>query len=165
MTISTHRAAASDALSLITQISPEAWRVITTTEITRAGSEEVELQPQPLPPVEHFQVAAALMTHRFVQLAIESEIQGRTGSQIISDMVDDWCGTWPRNWPHPRLSPSPEPGPRPDEAPIPEPWLTQTGRIVGALVLANIGSRLSTGELGNSMLDGAQRLTDAALTR
>lgn len=163
MTITAPRAVAIDALSLITQISPHAWRVITATDITRGGSEEVELQPQPLPPVERFQVGAALMTRRFVQLAIESEIQGRAASRIISEMVDDWCGTWPRNWPHLHPSPSPEPGPRPDEAPLPEPWLAQTGRMAGALVLANIGSRLTNGELRNTMLDGAQRLSDAAL--
>ena len=147
MTISTHRAAVIDALSLITQISPEAWRAVTANGITRGTSGEVELQPQPLPPVERFQVAAAQMTHEFIRIAIESEIQGRSASKIISDMVDDWCPVWPRQFPHPHPVPSPEPGPRPNEGPIPDPWVAQTGRMVGARILAKVGSRLSHGEL------------------
>jgi hypothetical protein len=49
----------------------------------------------------------------------------------------------------------------------PHAWrvITQTGRMVGALVLANVGSRLSTGALGNAFPDGAQRLADAAMSR
>ena len=165
MTISTHRDVGIDVLSLITRISPHAWKVITSTDVVRNGTEEVELQPQPLPPVERLQVYAAMMTHRLVQLALESEIQGRAGSQIVSEMVDDWCGTppWPRRWPHLEPTPSPEPGPRPDEGPVPDPWVTQTGRMVGALVLANIGGRLASGELRDTLLTGAQRLSDAAM--
>lgn len=167
MTISAHRAIGIDALSLIAQISPHAWRVINSTDIAHAGSEVVELQPQPLPPVERFQVGAARMTQRFVQLAVESEIKGRAGSQIISEMVDDWCGTppWPRRWPHLEPTPSPGPDPRPNERPLPDPGVTQTGRMVGALVLAYIGGRLANGELRDTLLTGAQRLSDAAMLR
>lgn len=155
-------AIASAALPLITQISARAWKVI-TADTPRGQDEEVELQPQPLPPVEQFEIAAAIMTHRFAQMAIESEIQGRPASRIINDMVDDWCGTppWPRNWPRPVPGSGPEPGPRPNEAA--DQRLVQAGRIVGALVLANFGSRLVKGQLGEALLSGAERLTNAAL--
>jgi hypothetical protein len=165
MTIAADRVVATDVLSLVAQISPEAWRVITAPEAARSASEVVELQPQPLPPAEHFHIAAASMAREFVRIALESEIQGRPAIKIISDMVDEWCLTWPRNWPHPRPVPSPEPGPRPNEGPIPDPWLAQTGRIIGAVVLASVGSRLGNEELRNALLTGAQRLSDAALSR
>ncbi|MDH6196643.1 hypothetical protein M2272_003296 [Mycobacterium frederiksbergense] len=162
MTTSVDARATRSALPLIAQVSVGAWRVITTGVTPQSRSEEVELQPQPLPPVESYQIAAAVMAHRYVQLSIESAIQGREASRIIDEMVDEWCGTppWPHRWPHPTWPvPGPEPGPRPNED------LVATGRMVGALVLASVGSRLADGELGNAMLRGAERLTDKALTR
>ncbi|ORA29291.1 hypothetical protein [Mycobacterium aquaticum] len=151
MTTSIDRETAKSVLPLISQVSVGAWRVIN-------GSNEVELHPQPLPPVEadQFQVAAAVMAHRYAQLAIESQIQGRDGVRIISELVDEWCGTpWPRHWPFPHLHPGPQPHPRPNED------MTAVGRMVGALVLANIGSRLAS-DLGTMMVDGAQRLAEAS---
>jgi hypothetical protein len=67
---------------------------VTAAETVHARGEEVVLQPQPLPPVERFDVAAAVMTHRFVRLVIESEIQRRPASLIVSDMVDDLDLWW-----------------------------------------------------------------------
>ncbi len=161
-------------LSLLTQITPAAWRLITAAGLPGSRIDLAALQPQPLPPVEDviaalnpqplpplesFQLAAAVMTHEFARLAIQADIHGRSGAQIISDMVDDWCLTgWPLKWPIPIPDPVP---PRPNETILP-PQLTQHGRMVGALVLANIGSRLGSTELSEAMLHGAERL-DATL--
>jgi hypothetical protein len=146
-------------LALITQITPAVWPVITSPGIAGSHVDRVALNPQPLPPIEAFQLAAAAMTQEFARLAIQSDIQGRSGAQIISDMVDDWCLTgWPRKWPIPIPGPvHPEPGPRPNEAGL-SPSLAQTGRLVGALVLANLGSRLASSELSEAMLRGSERL-------
>ncbi|SHW55054.1 Uncharacterised protein [Mycobacteroides abscessus subsp. abscessus] len=121
------------------------------------------LQPQPLPPVEQFEVAAAVMAHEFTRLAIEANITGSGGREVIEEMIDDWCGTpWPLKWPLPKPPIGPVPHPRPNERPVPDPWVTQTGRMIGALVLSDIGSRLGQGDLREAMLAGAIRLSQAA---
>ena len=149
---------ASQSLSIIARIHPEVWDVI--IKRFRAGSrfDEVALNPQPLPPAESLFVSAAEMAHQIARIAIESEVTGRSSSGLVSELVDEWFGTlWPREFPFPW------PGPRPNEGPVPDPWVVQTARMVGALVFANIGSRLADGDLARSLLDGAERLNEAAV--
>lgn len=173
MTDTAARLATGSRLALITQISAATWHVVTAT-----GPDFAALHPQPLPPVENnaalnpqplpprdaVQLAAAAMAQEYARLAIETTIRGGSGERIIDDMVDDWCLTgWPRTWPIPVVPGGPpEPGPRPNEAVI-APELADAGRIVGALVLANIGSRLAAGQLGAALSRGAERL-EAAIT-
>jgi hypothetical protein len=148
----------SPSLAIIARIHPAAWDVI--IHRLRVGSryDDVALNPQPLPPAESFLVSAAEMAHQVTRIAIEFEFTGRSASEFISELVDEWCGTpWPRKFPFPW------PGPRPNEGPLPDPWVVQTGRMVGALVFASVGSRLADGELARSFLDGAERLNEAAI--
>lgn len=150
-------------LATISRITTAGWQALRSETSSRNTSGITALQPQPLPPLERFQVAAAEMAHEFARLAIEADITGRSGSAIISEFVDDWCGTpWPHHWPIPAPHLGPEPHPRPNEGPVPDPWVIQSGRMVGALVLADIGSRLGGGALRDSLLSGSERLFNAA---
>jgi hypothetical protein len=86
-------------------------------------------------------------------MAVESEVRGESAVAFVSEFVDDWCGTpWPRRWPWPG------PGTDPD----PHPWMVQTGRVVGAIVFASMGSRLAEGELRAAFLKGAEQLAETA---
>jgi hypothetical protein len=75
--------------------------------------------------------------------------------------VDDWCGTrppripipWPGPWPFPW---PPEPEPHPD-------WDVGLSRVVGALTLASVASRLGEGELQDALAKGAEQLLEAGL--
>jgi hypothetical protein len=66
--------------------------------------------------------------------------------------------------PWPRKFPWPWPGPRSNEGPHPDPWVVATARMVAALVFAQVGSRLGDGDLAKSLLDGAERLNEAAIS-
>ncbi|WP_068275691.1 hypothetical protein [Aldersonia kunmingensis] len=158
--MTTSIAESSAALPLIAEVSARALQIVTTARTTSRGTPGLDLHP--LPPLERFQRAAAEMTHWFAQHAIESEIQGRPGSGVIDELVDDWCSAspWPRDWPQPGPVPVLDLPVRPETA---DPQLVRAGRIVGALVLAGVGSRLPTGDLGTAMLRGAERLSEAAL--
>jgi hypothetical protein len=149
---------ASALLSIIGRIHPEAWdAIIPHGPRVRSRWEQVMLNPQPLPPRVQFAVEAAEMAHAFVRIAVEADVRGESGSRLVQEWVEDWCGTpWPRKWPWPW------PGPRPDEGPQPDPWDVATGRAIGAIIFASIGSRLDRGDLGGTFLDGAERLAEAA---
>ncbi|MEV6560522.1 hypothetical protein AB0M22_32710 [Nocardia sp. NPDC051756] len=145
-------------LPIIARLSPQTWEVIAQHgPRIRRQSDLVSLNPQPLPPSEAFLVSAAEMAHEIVRIAVEADIRGESSTRIVGELVDDWCGTpWPRKWPWPG------PGPRPDEDDaLPEPWQEQSGRVIGAIVFSSAGSRLK-GELGTALLDGADRLAEAA---
>jgi len=149
----------SKSLSIIARIHPEVWDVI--IQRLRAGTrfDTVALNPQPLPPVESFLIGAAEMANHSARMAIEYEFTGRPASGLIADLIDDWCGTpWPRRFPFPW------PGPHPNEGPQPDPWVVQTARMIGALVFANIGSRLAESDLAESLIKGAERLNEAAVS-
>lgn len=150
---------ASASLSIIARIHPEVWDVIVNQY--RPGGRRYEragLNPQPLPPAEAFLVSAAETAHEIAHIAMHSELTGRSASDLVRELVDEWCGTpWPRKFPWPW------PGPRPNEAPVPDPWIVSTGRMVAALVFAQVGSRLSDGDLAKSLMDGAERLNEAAI--
>lgn len=148
----------SRSLSIIARIHPEVWDVIIKRLRVGGRFDEVALNPQPLPPIESFLIGAAEMASQVAQLAIEADVRGNSSSGFVSELIDDWCATpWPRRFPFPW------PGPRPNEGPVPDPWVTQTGRMVGALVFASVGSRLADGDLAKTLLGGAERLNEAAL--
>ncbi|MGY5210036.1 hypothetical protein [Nocardia gipuzkoensis] len=154
-------------LSTIARIHPQVWDTIVPRgprfragEDVRAGVDGVALNPQPMPPespANAFLIGAAEMAHDVARIATESEIRGESSVALVNEFIDDWCGTpWPRKWPWPL------PGPRPNEGPLPEPWVIQTGRVVGGIVFASVGSRLADGALGSAFLEGAERLIEAS---
>ena len=146
-------------LAAFARITEAGWKALSSDAAFHRNSGITQLQPQPLPPVELFQVAAADMAHEFARLAVEADITGHSGSSIISEFVDEWCGTpWPHSWPIPRPHIGPAPHPRPNEGPLPDPWVVQSARIIGAIILADIGSRLGAGDLRESLLSGSERL-------
>ena len=97
MTTLEAQSAIADILKLIGRIEPGVWQHIADTDLIDHGV--TALQPQPLPPVELAQTRAVEMAQAFARKAIDSEIDGRSGTSIISELVDDWCLTpWPRRW-------------------------------------------------------------------
>lgn len=141
-------------LSIVARVDPEVWDVIPRGLSSKSDS--VALNPQPLPPRETLQIAAAEMAHGIVRIAIEAELGGGSSAEFVNEFIDDWCATpWPRRWPHP--------WPGPVEGPSPVPWDVRTARVVGAIVFASAGSRLPEGDLGAAFAEGAERLAEAAV--
>jgi hypothetical protein len=128
----------------------------------RAKGSEVELNPQPLPPKEQLLLASAAVAHDIAFAAVSAEAAGTgSASRMVARAIDDWCGTrppripipWPGPWPFPW---PPEPEPHPD-------WDIGLSRVVGALSLASVASRLEEGELQDALAKGAEQLLEAGL--
>jgi hypothetical protein len=154
-------------LTVVARIHPETWArihpeiwdwIVPHGPVLGPRVERVFLNPQPLPPREALQIGAAEMAHGLVRMAVEMDLTKGSSADFVREFIDDWCATpWPRKWP------SPWPGPRPDEGPSPEPWDVRTSKIVGAIVFASAGLRLSDGDLGTAFAEGAERLAQAAV--
>jgi hypothetical protein len=118
-----------------------------------------DLNPQPLPPKEQLLMASAAVAHDIAFAAVSAEAAG-TGSaaKLVTRAVDDWCGTHPRPipWPGPWPFPWPDPEPHPD-------WDIGLARVVGALSLASVASRLEEGELQDALAKGAEQLLEVGL--
>ncbi len=119
-----------------------------------------DLNPQPLPPKEQLLVASAAVAHDIAFAAVSAEASGSgSAGKLVTRAVDDWCGTrprpipWPGPWPFPW---PPEPEPHPD-------WDIGLSRVVGALTLASVASRLEEGELQDVLARGAEQLLEAGL--
>ena len=121
-----------------------------------------DLNPQPLPPKEQLLVASAAVAHDIAFAAISAEAAG-TGSaaRLVASAVDDWCGTRPRPFPIPWPGPWPFPWP-PEPEPHPD-WDIGMSRVVGALSLASVASRLEEGELQDALAKGAEQLLEVGL--
>ena len=153
-------------LTVLGRIPPGAWdAIIGQGPLIRYGQgplirdqwDRVALNPQPLPPHDPFFTDAAVMAHELVALAVHSDVRGEFNADLVYRLVDDWCGTpWPRKWPWPW------PGPRPDGGTVPDPWKVDVGRAIGALVFTSAGARLGDGDVRTALLEGAQRLAEAA---
>jgi hypothetical protein len=125
--------------------------------------EAVELNPQPLPPKEALQFAAAQVASEIALAAVAAEAAGNDegAEQIVMQAVDDWCGTpsghrpipWPGPWPFPWHLDDPDP----------HPWLVDTVRLVGALTLASVGAQVADGAAREALGHGAERLMETAL--
>jgi hypothetical protein len=125
--------------------------------------EAVELNPQPLPPKEALQFAAARVANEIALAAVAAEAAGNeeAAEQIVMQAVDDWCGTpsghrpipWPGPWPFPSDVYEPDP----------HPWLVDTVRLVGALTLASVGAQVAEGTAREALGHGAERLMESAL--
>jgi hypothetical protein len=121
-----------------------------------------ELNPQPLPPKEQLLVASAAVAQDIAFAAVSAQAAGSgSAARLVASAIDDWCGTrpphipipWPGPWPFPW---PPEPEPHPD-------WDIGAMRVVGALSLASVASRLEEGELQDALAKGAEQLLEAGL--
>lgn len=117
-----------------------------------------ELNPQPLPPIDALAVASAEVAQDIAATAVSAEASGTQGGpRNVARVIDDWCGTpWPRPWPFPW------PLQRQND-PVPEPYDIGASRVVGALSLAFVASRLADGEARDALSKGAEQLMEAGL--
>jgi len=145
-------------LTVLVRINPAIFDAIFPRGPVIRG-DRATLNPQPLPPAEAVQVAAAELANELGRLALETEVRGGTADGFVTELIDDWCGTpWPRKWPWPG------PGPHPAMGLPTEPFDVEAARAIGAVVFASIGSRLADGALAKAFSQGAERLAQAATT-
>jgi hypothetical protein len=158
-------------LAVLGRINPAAWDAIIPhrqTPVALSGpvsrASEVELNPQPLPPKEALLLASAAVAQDIAFAAVAAEAAGTdTAARIVDRAVDDWCGTgrprvpipWPGPWPFP-WPPDPEPHPE---------WDISASRVVGALSLASVASRLADGEARDALSKGSEQLLQAGLSQ
>ncbi len=125
-----------------------------------AASEEVALNPQPLPPRE----AAVLAGYQVgVDLARSAIILG-DGQRLVEE-VHGWCGNEPKRIPWPVNRPWPWPWP-PDPTPGPDPWgeLDRTAIFLSAACgLASVAARMQPGDMQESFLAAGDELIATAL--
>jgi hypothetical protein len=158
-------------LAVLGRINPAVWDAIIPHGPVLAGlavagevskASEVELNPEPLPPKEALLFASAAVAQDIASAAVAAEAAGTEGAaRIVERAVDDWCGTAHPRFPIPWPSPWPVPWP-PDPEPHPE-WDVGASRVVGALSLASVASRLTEGEAHGTLSKGAERLLEAGL--
>ena len=145
-------------LAVLGKINPAVWDAIIPHG--PAVAQRAALNPQPLPPGEAFLHASAAVAQDIAYAAISAEAAGSDAAgRIVSDAIDDWCGNRPRPipWPHPWPFPwPPEPEPHPD-------WDVAASRVVGALSLASVASRLEDGPARDALAKGAEQLLDVGL--
>ena len=155
-------------MTVIGRINPAIWDAIVPMgpryqSVSRASRASwVELNPQPIPPGHEAQFAAARVANEIALAAVAAEAAGvpEGAGRIVSRAIDDWCGTAPRHIPIPW--PGPWPGP-PGVEPDPSPWLVASTRLVGALTLASVASRIAEGDAREVLARGAEQLLEAAL--
>jgi hypothetical protein len=111
-------------------------RLGTIQEIIATRAAAVELNPQPLPPVDRNAAAVAFQQVRLYQLGQSLQKLGGTHAEIggqmtgfASDMFDDWCGSVPLSvliaWLLHHNPPPPQPW-----------WLEEMSQVVSQLTLA-----------------------------
>jgi hypothetical protein len=135
------------------------------TVALRAGRfDQVELNPQPLPPRELVRVATLEAARAVAEAAIAAQFAGRDAREVLDQVADDWCGTspgsipWPRHWPHP--------WPPGDPYPISEEMdsVAQASQAYAALVFGAYAEGLADEGLAAAFAGMADRLERAAAT-
>jgi hypothetical protein len=157
-------------LTSMGRINPAVWDFIVPMGPERAFSasflaNEVELNPQPIPPGHELQFAAARVANEIATAAISAEAagMGEEAQRLVDQAIDDWCGTptghrhfpWPTPWPIPWQLQDPDP----------HPWMIETARVVGALTLASVASRMTEGSAQEALAHGAERLLETAVAQ
>jgi hypothetical protein len=145
-------------LAVLGRINPAVWDAIIPHGPVGPAA-RVALNPQPLPPKEAMLRASAEVAHDIASAAVFAAAAGGEPGRLVSEVIDDWCGTRPRPfpWPHPFPFPwPPEPEPHPD-------WDIGASRVVGALTLAQVASRMEDGPARDALAKGAEQLLDAGL--
>jgi hypothetical protein len=154
-------------LAVLGKIDPAVWDAIiphgpiqrlSVARSFRPGGELVALNPQPLPPKEAFLIESAAVAHDIAYAAINAEAaRSDAVGPMVSEAIRGWCGNEPRPWPRPWPIPwPPEPEPNPD-------WDIDASRVVGALSLANVASRLDEGPARDALTQGAEQLLEVGL--
>jgi hypothetical protein len=139
--------------------------LVRETLAARAGRfDQVELNPQPLPPHELVRVAALEAARAVAEAAIAAQFAGRDAREVLDEVADDWCGTspgsipWPRHWPHP--------WPPGDPYPISEEIdrVAQASQAYAALVFGAYAEGIADEGLAATFAGMAERLEGAAAT-
>jgi hypothetical protein len=121
-----------------------------------------ELNPQPLPPKGRLLLASAAVAQEIASAAVSAQASGSgSAARLVASAIDDWCGTRPPHIPIPWPGPWPFPWP-PEPEPHPE-WDIGLMRVVGALSLASVASRMGEGEARDALAKGAEQLLEAGL--
>ena len=150
-------------LAVLGKINPAVWDVIVPHGPVGPAGAHVQLNPQPLPPKEQLLVASAEVAHDIALAAVAAQAAGADSARLVSDAIDDWCGTRPPHIPIPWPSPWPFPWP-PEPEPHPE-WDIDAARVVGALALASVASRMEAGDARDALGKAAEQLLDAGLAQ
>jgi hypothetical protein len=137
-------------------------RGILTDRVGRV--DQVELNPQPLPPREVVRVATVEAARAVAEAAIAAQLAGRDAREVLDPVADDWCGTspgsipWPRHWPHP--------WPPGDPYPIPEEIdrVAQGSQAYAAVVFGAYAEGTADEGLAAAFAGMADRLESAAGT-
>lgn len=145
-----------DRLALIIALNPKAADVIPrgpqlVARFAARRGEEVELNPQPLPPVE-IGTGSALL-HKITAAALASP--DGFGGSFLRD-IDDWCGTgWPRRWPKGWPVGGPRPGP------------VETSQMLlgGLLAAAEISAHFDDPEVVDAFDKAIEMLGEAAVSQ
>ena len=163
-------AKATQLVSILGRLNPAIFDVIFPHGPVQAGLgfasrvNEVALNPQPLPPEppeQKLQRASAMTAHQIAFAAIALEAAGQEGGvRMLNSFIDDWCGNG-----RPPI-PIPWPGPWPFAFPLDTPAKSldvQASRLVGALSLAAVASRMGKGKVQEALSAGADKLLEASV--
>jgi hypothetical protein len=150
-----------ELLALMGRINPAIWDVIHPQGPEQGlGSsilDEVALNPQPLPPKELIAAAEVASQIAYAAAAAEAGGNGGAAASIVASAVDDFCGTpprWPRPWPGP-LGNGDDFGARSS--------LTAEIRLVAAVQMATLASRMADSEAREALSVGATALAETAV--
>lgn len=158
-------------LRLIARLDARLWEVLHPhlpmrgeTPGARGRFDQVELNPQPLPPREVVRVATVEAARAVAEAAIAAQFAGRDAREVLDRVAEDWCGTptgqipWPRHWPHPW--PPGDPYPIAGEIDA----VAQASQAYAALVFAAYAEGIADEGLSASFSGMAERLEAAAST-
>jgi hypothetical protein len=159
-------------LRLLARLDPRLWEVVHPhlpvlgeAVSARGRFDQVELNPQPLPPREVVRVATVEAARAAADAAIAAQFAGRDAREVLDLVAEDWCGTptgripWPRHWPHPW--PPGDPYPIVDEIDS----VAQASQAYAALVFAAYADGIADEGLAASFAGMAERLERAASTQ
>lgn len=158
------------------------WWLAARSTVDVSPQPEPELaaiNPQPLPPVVEVGrvLAQGVVAHIAELHELAVVLPEETGAHVVKraeehliTFVDDFCGSVPlrlliqkyliRPWPWPRPIPIPQPGPDPE----PKPWWDAAAlRAVIGQELLRVASQIGDERLRGALVDGGNRLIDAAL--
>lgn len=170
MTSASH---ATQLLRLLARLHPELWEILHPHVPVLAGQvrgrvserfTDVELNPQPLPPVAELSLAVQYTARAIAEATIAAQMAGRDAGEILQEVGDDWCPTppdrkipWPRHWPHP--------WPPGEPYPIDPELVSPAVKAEAAIVFQSYASGIADERLSTAFAEVADRLVDAALER
>jgi hypothetical protein len=160
-------------IRLLARLDPRLWEIVhphvpvlfDAGRAARGRFDQVELNPQPIPPGVVVRLATVAGARAVAEAAIAAQFAGRDAREILDQVADDWCGTgtgtipWPRHWPHP--------WPPGDPYPIVEEIdsVAQASQAHAALVFGAYADGIADEGLAASFAGLAERLERAAGTQ